>query len=43
MRKFWMFIFVIALIIVAFETFRPQPAFPGADVVGALAQTFLGQ
>ncbi|MCL6636383.1 MAG: hypothetical protein K6T26_00425 [Alicyclobacillus sp.] len=28
MRKFFLVLFVICLVIVAFETFRPQPPFP---------------
>ncbi|MBX5435675.1 MAG: hypothetical protein IRZ33_00490 [Alicyclobacillaceae bacterium] len=28
MKKFTMILFIIALIIVAIETFRPQPPFP---------------
>lgn len=31
MRKFFLALFVIALIIVAIETFRPQPPFPKVD------------
>lgn len=39
MRRLTMIVFVIALIIVAFETFRPQPPFPSGNtsyVTGAL-------
>lgn len=39
MRRITMIVFVIALIIIAFETFQPQPSFPSSNtsyVTGAL-------
>jgi hypothetical protein len=36
MKKLWVFVFVIALMIVGFETFKYQPAFPASS--GALTQ-----
>lgn len=43
MRRLTMILFVIALIIVAFETFKPQPPFPSSNtsyVSGALQTAF---
>lgn len=36
MKKLWVVVFVIAVVIVGIETFRPQAPFPG--VSGAAAQ-----
>jgi hypothetical protein len=43
MRKLTMVVFVVALIIVAFETFQPQPKLTGptTDVTGTI-QSILG-
>ncbi|MCL6452230.1 MAG: hypothetical protein K6T78_01240 [Alicyclobacillus sp.] len=43
MRKFMWVVFVVAVVVVAFETFRPQAPFPSTDMgywTSAL-QTFL--
>ncbi|MDQ0190592.1 hypothetical protein JI721_02830 [Alicyclobacillus cycloheptanicus] len=35
MRRFFLIVFVIALIIVGIETFKPQAPFPSVDGAGA--------
>lgn len=45
MRRLTMIVFVIALIIVAFETFKPQPSFPSSNtsyVTGAVQSVVVG-
>ncbi|WP_290585365.1 hypothetical protein [Alicyclobacillus sp.] len=38
MRRFFLALFVIALVIEAIETFRPQPPFPKVDTSFVTAQ-----
>ncbi|WP_255524614.1 hypothetical protein [Alicyclobacillus sp. SO9] len=39
MRRYFLILMVIALVIVAYETFKPQPAFPSANAASAAAVT----
>jgi hypothetical protein len=42
MRRFTLILFVIALIIVAYETFKPQAPFPTPSPTSFAAQTVQG-
>ncbi|MCL6548236.1 MAG: hypothetical protein K6T30_04925 [Alicyclobacillus sp.] len=37
MKKFIMILFIVALVIVAYETFRPQPPFPSDGTSAAIS------